>query len=140
MLYTCAYFLTSDDDLETAQERKMDYVCRKLRLRPGERLLDIGCGWGALVEYAAKNCGLEALGITLSQKQVELANERIAKAGLADRCRVEYRDYREMDGTETYDKLACIGMLEHLGESTMPTFFEGGGGCCVRAASSSTTA
>ena len=125
MLYTCVYFLTPDDDLETAQEREMDYVCRKLRLRPGERLLDIGCGWGALVEHAAKHYGVEALGITLSRKQVELANERIAEAGMADRCRVEYRDYREMNGTETYDKLSCIGMLEHLGESMMPTFFEG---------------
>ena len=140
LLYTCAYFATPDDDLETAQDRKMDYVCRKLRLKAGERLLDIGCGWGALIQHAAQHYGVEALGVTLSRRQVELANERIRKAGLEGRCRVEYRDYREMEGAETYDKIACVGMLEHLGQSMMPIFFQGAWRLCAPAASSSTTA
>jgi cyclopropane-fatty-acyl-phospholipid synthase len=125
LLYTCAYFLNPDEELETAQTRKMDYICRKLRLRPGERLLDIGCGWGAFIQHAAQHYGVEAIGVTLSQRQVELANERIRKAGLADRCRVEYRDYREINDPKGFDKIACIGMLEHLGESMMPIFFQG---------------
>lgn len=123
LLYTCAYFTDVDQDLETAQRQKIDYVCRKLRLKPGERMLDIGCGWGALVMHAARHYGVEAVGITLSRKQVEKANERIAAAGLQDRCRVEYRDYREMTDAKGFDKIACVGMLEHLGEMMIPVFF-----------------
>jgi len=87
MIYSCAYFATPDDTLDTAQERKLDYICRKLRLRPGERLLDIGCGWGGLVIYAAQHYGVEAHGITLSQPQAELAQQHIREAGLAACCR-----------------------------------------------------
>ncbi|MCX7671617.1 MAG: class I SAM-dependent methyltransferase, partial [Anaerolineae bacterium] len=94
MVYSCAYFEKPDDDLDTAQERKLDYICRKLRLKPGQRLLDIGCGWGGLVMHAAQRYGVNAVGITLSRPQVALANERIQAAGLAERCRVEARDYR----------------------------------------------
>src|SRR5438132_8346578 len=95
MIYSCAYFATPDDTLDTAQERKLDYICRKLRLRPGERLLDIGCGWGGLVIYAAQHYGVEAHGITLSQPQAELAQKRIQEAGLTQTRRVEERDYAD---------------------------------------------
>src|SRR5215510_412485 len=98
----------SVDDLDTAQERKLDYLCRKLRLRRGQRLLDIGCGWGGLIIYAAQHYGVEVLGITLSKPQAEVANERIRQAGLANRCRVEVRDYRESDESEEYDKLVSV--------------------------------
>jgi len=124
MVYSCAYFASPDDDLDTAQERKLDYVCRKLRLQRGQRLLDIGCGWGGLIIYAAQHYGVEALGITLSQPQAELANKRIQQAGVADRCRVELRDYREVDEPEGFDKLAGIGMVEHVGENMLPTYFK----------------
>jgi len=123
MVYSCAYFQTPDDDLDTAQERKLDYICRKLRLKPGQRLLDVGCGWGGLVLHAAQHYGVEATGITLSQPQAELANERIAAAGLSDRCRVLVRDYREVDEPAGYDALASVGMFEHVGEALLPTYF-----------------
>jgi cyclopropane-fatty-acyl-phospholipid synthase len=122
LVYTCAYFSSPDEDLATAQERKLDYVCRKLRLQPGERLFDIGCGWGALVMHAAQEYGVEAHGVTLSPRQAEVANERIRAAGLADRCRVEVRDYREVDGE--FDKVSSIGMFEHLSESGLAEYFE----------------
>jgi cyclopropane-fatty-acyl-phospholipid synthase len=124
MVYTCAYFAAPDEDLDTAQERKLDYLCRKLRLRRGERFLDIGCGWGGLVMHAAQHYGAEALGVTLSQPQAELAREGIRRAGLADRCRVEVRDYRELDSPGGYDKIASVGMFEHVGEAQLPTYFQ----------------
>ena len=123
MVYSCAYFESSDEDIETAQARKLDYICRKLRLKPGQRLLDIGCGWGGLVIHAARRYGVDALGITLSQPQAELANARIASAGLAHRCRVEELDYREMDELGTYDALVSVGMFEHVGQALLPTYF-----------------
>jgi cyclopropane-fatty-acyl-phospholipid synthase len=124
MVYTCAYFATPDDELDTAQERKLDYICRKLRLRRGQRLLDIGCGWGGLLIYAAQHYGVEALGITVSQPQAELANVRIRQADLADRCRVEVLDYRDVEGAEEYDALVSVGMFEHVGEALLPTYFQ----------------
>ncbi len=123
MVYSCAYFQSPQDELDAAQERKLDYICRKLRLRPGQRLLDIGCGWGGLVIYAAQHYDVTAVGITLSRPQVELANERIRAAGLADRCRVEARDYREVDEPEGYDALVSVGMFEHVGAALLPTYF-----------------
>jgi len=122
MVYSCAYFNTPGDDLDTAQERKLDYICRKLRLRPGQRLLDVGCGWGGLIIHAAANYGVDALGITLSQPQAELANQRIRGQGLQGRCRAEVRDYREVEGV--FDKLVSVGMFEHVGARLLPEYFQ----------------
>ena len=113
-----------DEDLDTAQEQKLDYLCRKLRLQPGERLLDIGCGWGGLVIYAAQQYGVKALGITLSQPQADLANEWIRQAGLGDHCSVEVRDYRELDESKPFDKLVSVGMFEHVGQAILPVYFQ----------------
>src|SRR5690606_11363021 len=96
MAYSCGYFRSDDDSLDRAQEQKFEHICRKLILKPGERLLDIGCGWGGLVMHAARHYGVQALGITLSRNQYEYARERIAAEGLADRCRVELLDYRDV--------------------------------------------
>lgn len=123
MVYSCAYFETGEDDLDAAQEHKLDYICRKLRLEPGDRLLDIGCGWGALVMHAAGRFGANALGITLSRHQAELANRRIRDAGLEKSCRVEQLDYRELKEPASFDKLASIGMFEHVGKSKMDVYF-----------------
>jgi cyclopropane-fatty-acyl-phospholipid synthase len=123
MVYSCAVFESPTDDLETAQRRKLEYVCRKLRLRPGERLLDIGCGWGGLVMYAVQNFGVEAVGVTLSQNQAEFASKRIREAGLADRCRVEHRDYRAVDEPEGFDKLVSLGMYEHVAQDALQGYF-----------------
>src|SRR6266571_6949019 len=124
MIYSCAYFATPDDDLETAQEQKLEYLCRKLRLQPGERLLDIGCGWGGLLIYAAQHYGVEADGITLSPQQAKLARERIKEAGLENRCHVEICDYREVSRPRGYDKLVSVSMAEHIGKPLLPTYFK----------------
>jgi cyclopropane-fatty-acyl-phospholipid synthase len=124
MVYTCAYFASPDDTLETAQEYKLDYLCRKLRLQPGEVLLDIGCGWGGLVIYAAQHYGVKAHGVTLSAQQAELARERIKQAGLEECCRVDFGDYREVNKPQEYDKLVSVGTAEHGGEALLPTFFK----------------
>jgi cyclopropane-fatty-acyl-phospholipid synthase len=123
MVYSTAYFTDPKEDLDTAQERKLDYICRKLRLRRGDRLLDIGCGWGGLVIHAVKTRGVEATGITLNRSQADLATKRIREAGLTDRCRVEVRDYREMDEPGRFDKIASVGMFEHVGESRLGEYF-----------------
>jgi cyclopropane-fatty-acyl-phospholipid synthase len=123
MVYSCAYFHSAEDSLDAAQEAKLDLVCRKLRLKPGERLLDIGCGWGGLIMYAAEHYGVDATGITLSENQAALAKERIEQAGLSDRCRVAIRDYRTLGAGDGYDKISSIGMVEHVGASHLPTYF-----------------
>jgi cyclopropane-fatty-acyl-phospholipid synthase len=125
MVYTCAYFATPDDDLETAQERKLDYICRKLRLKPGERLLDLGCGWGALVIYAAQHYGVKADGVVLSAQQGELGRERIKQLGLEESCRIDTADYREVNKpTGYYDKVVAVGMAEHLGIASLPSYYK----------------
>jgi cyclopropane-fatty-acyl-phospholipid synthase len=123
MVYSCAYFATPKEDLTSAQERKLDYICRKLRLRSGERLLDMGCGWGGLVMHAAAHYGVQAVGITLSVPQAEVARERLREAGLGDRCRVEVADYRDIDHVHPYDKIVSVGMFEHVGEAFLPEYF-----------------
>jgi cyclopropane-fatty-acyl-phospholipid synthase len=123
MVYTCAYFGNPDQDLTEAQERKLDLVCRKLALAPGDELLDIGCGWGGLVVHAAQRYGARAVGITLSEKQARFATARISALGLADRCRVEVRDFRELDGFERFDRVASVGMIEHLREPLHDVYY-----------------
>jgi cyclopropane-fatty-acyl-phospholipid synthase len=123
MVYSCAYFSNPDEDLDSAQIRKLDYICRKLRLKPGERLLDIGCGWGALILHAASHYGVECVGITLSVPQAEVARKRLREAGLNDRCRVETSDYRDIDHNLQYDKIVSVGMFEHVGEALLPEYF-----------------
>jgi cyclopropane-fatty-acyl-phospholipid synthase len=124
MVYSCAYFHRADDTLDRAQEAKLDLVCRKLRLEPGDRFLDIGCGWGALVIHAATHYGVNAVGITLSKRQAELATTRIAEAGLSKCCRIELRDYRDAAGIGPFDKLASVGMVEHVGVDHLLQYFE----------------
>ena len=123
MVYSCAYFHSADDSLDVAQEAKLDLICRKLRLKPGDRLLDIGCGWGGLIMYAAERYGVDATGITLSENQASLARERIDQAGLGERCRVAIRDYRTLTADDGYDKIASVGMIEHVGLSHLPVYF-----------------
>ncbi len=123
MVYSCAYFKTGDEDIHLAQEQKLDHICRKLRLQVGDRLLDIGCGWGALVRWAAKHYGVDATGITLSRNQHTLANARIRVEGLEGRCRVLLQDYRDVPGEGVYDKIASIGMFEHVGLRNLPVYF-----------------
>jgi cyclopropane-fatty-acyl-phospholipid synthase len=113
MVYSCAYFERPDLSLDAAQEAKLEHICRKLCLQPGERFLDIGCGWGALVIHAAQRYGVRAHGVTLSPQQLKVARERIAWAGLEDRVSVELQDYRDLKGV--YDKVASVGMFEHVG-------------------------
>ncbi len=118
MVYSCAYFTSPDDTLEEAQTRKLETICRKLRLRAGDRLLDIGCGWGSLVLHAAREHGARAVGVTLSEPQAELARERIRDAGLSERCEIRVADYREVDDGP-YDKVASVGMYEHVGRAQL---------------------
>jgi cyclopropane-fatty-acyl-phospholipid synthase len=122
MVYSCAYFDTPEDSLEQAQRNKLDHVCRKLRLKPGERFLDIGCGWGAMVCWAATNYGVKAHGITLSQRQFDYATERVKRLGLQDMVTLELRDYRDLEGEAVYDKVSSIGMFEHVGLANLPVY------------------
>lgn len=124
MVYSCAYFETPLDDIDTAQERKLDYICRKLRLKAGEKLLDIGCGWGGLMMFAAERYGVDVTGVTLSSEQAALATARINEAGLAERCKVELKDYRELNLGEYFDKLVSVGMIEHVGECELGRYFK----------------
>jgi cyclopropane-fatty-acyl-phospholipid synthase len=125
MVYSCAYFTSQAEELDAAQERKLDYLCRKLRLRPGQRLLDIGCGWGALVIHAAKHFGVRAKGLTLSEPQAEWARARIAEAGLTNEATIDLRDYREIasDGSQLYDAIVSVGMAEHVGREKLLDYF-----------------
>lgn len=121
MVYSCAYFSDWSKSLDEAQHDKLDIICRKLRLKPGERFLDIGSGWGALVCHAAQHYGVKAHGVTLSQAQYDFAIEKVRTVGLEDRVTLELRDYSTLDGT--YDKIASIGMYEHIGIANYPSYF-----------------
>jgi cyclopropane-fatty-acyl-phospholipid synthase len=123
MVYSCAYFATPEDSLEEAQTRKLDVICQKLRLKEGERMLDIGCGWGSLMIHAAANYGVRVVGVTLSEEQAAFARKRVVDAGLADRCEVRVQDYREVaDGP--YDKVVSVGMFEHVGASQLDAYMQ----------------
>ncbi len=123
MVYSCAYFELSGQSLEEAQCNKLDHICRKLRLQPGERLLDIGCGWGALICWAAEHYGVTAHGITLSQNQYHHVQQTIRSRSLEGRVSVELLDYRDLRGEGSFDKLVSVGMFEHVGLKNLPTYF-----------------
>ncbi len=123
LVYSCAYFRHDGDTLGVAQEQKLDHICRKLQLAPGERFLDIGCGWGALILHAAERYGVDATGITLSQNQFDHVRAEIAARGLADRVHVELRDYQDLPDAAVYDKVASVGMFEHVGVTRFPNYF-----------------
>jgi cyclopropane-fatty-acyl-phospholipid synthase len=125
MVYTCAYYRDPDGKLDQAQQDKLDLVCRKLALRPGETLLDIGCGWGSLAIWAAQHYGVHAHGVTLSREQAAYATDRIRRERLQERCRVEHRDYRDLAPDVAYDKVAAVGLIEHVGIPSYPAFFAG---------------
>jgi cyclopropane-fatty-acyl-phospholipid synthase len=122
MVYSCAYFETGSEDLEQAQQAKLRHLCRKLRLKPGERLLDVGCGWGGLARYAAREFGAKVFGITLSREQLELARERVAEDGLQDRVQLELMDYRDLPQDGRFDKVVSVGMFEHVGHANLPLY------------------
>ncbi|ROZ79532.1 class I SAM-dependent methyltransferase [Ramlibacter sp. WS9] len=122
-VYSCAYFRETGMSLAQAQEAKLDHICRKLMLEPGERFLDIGAGWGGLLMWAAENYGVDATGITLSKNQHAHVQRLIESKGLAGRVKMELRDYRELREDEGFDKIASVGMFEHVGQANMPTYF-----------------
>src|SRR5215472_15431858 len=120
--YSCAYFQSPQDDLDTAQASKKGHLAAKLLLRPGQKVLDIGSGWGGLALYLASECGADVTGLTLSQEQLKVAQRRAAAAGLADRVRFHLRDYREEQGQ--YDRIVSVGMFEHVGVDHYGAFFD----------------
>jgi cyclopropane-fatty-acyl-phospholipid synthase len=122
MLYSCGYATDWDNDLERMQQDKLELICRKLRLKPGDRLLDIGCGWGALVCYAAQHYGVTATGVSLSEEQVALAQAKVKRLGLEDRVTIELRNYSTVEGT--FDKVVSVGFQEHVGLDNMATYYE----------------
>jgi len=123
-VYSCAYFRKPEDSLDLAQEQKIDHICRKLRLQPGDRLLDIGCGWGALMFRAVEQYGAHATGITLSENQFKYVQQQIAEYGIASRCEVYLLDYRDVPEGELFDKIVSVGMFEHVGKRNLHTYFD----------------
>ena len=122
LTYSCAIFDDADEPLEVAQERKLETVCRKLALREGERVLDVGCGWGSFPIHAAGRHGVHVVGITLSEPQARLARERAAAAGVAERVEIRVMDYRELHASERFDAIASIGMVEHVGNARIELY------------------
>ena len=122
MVYSCAVFETEDATLEAAQTKKVDLICRKLDLKPGMKLLDVGCGWGTLVLHAAREYGIRAVGVTLSANQVELARQRVKNANLENSIEILLQDYREVSETD-YDAISSVGMSEHVGDSKLDLYF-----------------
>jgi cyclopropane-fatty-acyl-phospholipid synthase len=121
MVYSCAYFENGNESLGAAQLKKIDHILRKIQIQPGQRLLDIGCGWGALVLRAAQKFGARCVGVTLSQNQFDLATERVKAAGLADQIEVRLQDYRDVAGP--FDRITSVGMFEHVGRKNLPDYF-----------------
>ena len=124
MIYSCAYFPNGHETIEQAQEAKLAHICKKLGLKKGETLLDVGCGWGALILYAVEKYGVIAHGITLSRNQYAYAQEQIARARASDRCRVSYLHYKDLPASEKYDKIVSVGMFEHVGKGKLPHYFQ----------------
>lgn len=122
-VYSCAYYRTPDMTLAQAQEAKLDHICRKLRLQPGERFLDVGAGWGGLLLWAAEHYGVDATGITLSRNQHAHVTKLIQEKGLGGRVRMELLDYRKLDESAQYDKIASVGMFEHVGRAQLEGYF-----------------
>ncbi|HTP92750.1 MAG TPA: cyclopropane-fatty-acyl-phospholipid synthase family protein [Xanthobacteraceae bacterium] len=122
MVYTCAYCTDWTNDIDRMQQDKLELICRKLRLKPGEHLLDMGCGWGALSMYAARHYGVTAYAVTLSEQQVAYGQDKIKRLGLEGKVRMELRDYSTVEGE--YDKVAAIGIQEHIGIANYPTYYE----------------
>jgi len=121
MVYSFAYFERGDETLAVAQEKKIEYILKKIRLRPGDSLLDIGCGWGALSIRAAKEYGAKCVAVTLSENQVMLARERVDEAGLSSKFEIRLQDYRDIYGT--YDRITSVGMFEHVGLRNLSAYF-----------------
>ncbi|CAD5202869.1 C17 cyclopropane fatty acid synthase CfaB [Pseudomonas sp. FEN] len=124
MVYSCAYFERDDATLEEAQQAKFRHLCRKLRLQPGEYLLDVGCGWGGLARYAAREFGVKVFGITLSKEQLALAKERVAAEGLQDKVDLQLLDYRDLPQDGRFDKVVSVGMFEHVGHANLKQYCE----------------
>ncbi|MCL4744610.1 MAG: cyclopropane-fatty-acyl-phospholipid synthase family protein [Burkholderiaceae bacterium] len=124
MVYSCAYFRDGDEALAIAQTNKLEHVCRKLMLAPGERLLDIGCGWGALAIHAARHHGAQVVGVTLSTNQYEMARERVREEGLEAQVEIRLQDYRDVAGENSFDKISSIGMFEHVGLKNLREYFD----------------
>ncbi len=122
MVYSCAYFKTGDESLEQAQQDKFHHLCRKLRLKRGEYLLDVGCGWGGLARFAAREYGVKVFGITLSQQQLALARERVQAEGLQDKVDLQLLDYRDLPQDARFDKVVSVGMFEHVGHANLPLY------------------
>ena len=123
MVYTCAYFHTWSDSLEAAQANKLDMVCRKLRLKPGETMLDIGSGWGSLACHAARHYGVKVVGVTLSERQIEFARDKAAQLGLSGQVTFELIDYARLEGRDRFDKISSVGMFEAIGAAHFDTYF-----------------
>lgn len=124
MVYSCAYYETGNENLATAQLAKLRHLCRKLRLKPGEKLLDVGCGWGGLARLAAREFGVEVHGITLSEEQLKLGRERVEADGLEGKVTLELRDYRDLPRDGRYDKVVSVGMFEHVGHANLGLYFQ----------------
>ena len=122
MVYSCGYFETGEESLEEAQQAKFRHLCRKLRLKPGEYLLDVGCGWGGLARFAAREFGVKVFGITLSKEQLALAKERVKAEGLQDKVDLQLLDYRDLPQDGRFDKIVSVGMFEHVGHANLPEY------------------
>jgi cyclopropane-fatty-acyl-phospholipid synthase len=123
MIYSCAYFCSGAEDIDVAQQQKLDYICRKLMLKPGERLLDIGCGWGGLLHWAAQHYGVTGVGITLSERQYAFSRRWFEADNLSDKMEIRLQDYRALNEAQSFDKIVSIGMYEHVGLQNLPLYF-----------------